>query len=76
MTMMPINTIIVGQQRHRSDLGDVRSLAQSIEELGMLHAVVIDQHHNLLAGRRRLEAARLLGWRHVPVHVVEVGPCA
>ena len=30
-----------GSGRHRKDLGDIRSLARSIQEIGLLHPVVI-----------------------------------
>lgn len=72
--MMPISAIVVGE-RHRGDLGDIAGLAESIEDIGLLHAITIDQRGNLLAGARRLEAARLLGWDQIPVKVVEVTQC-
>src|SRR4051794_11450810 len=66
-----IGQIEVGQ-RQRKDLGDIRSLADSIEAVGLLHAVVIDRQGRLIAGQRRLEAAKLLGWDKVPVRVVDL----
>jgi hypothetical protein len=62
-------TIHIGK-RHRQHLGDVRSLAASIRNLGLLHPVVIDGKGRLVAGARRLAAVRLLGWKDVPVRVV------
>lgn len=73
---MPISAIRVSDQRHRRDLGDIAGLAESIEDIELLHAITVDQHGNLLAGRRRLEAARLLGWNTIAVKVVEGEPCA
>jgi ParB family chromosome partitioning protein len=75
MTML-ISDIRVGEHRHRGDLGDIEALAESIRDIGLLHPVVFDQRNNLLAGRRRLEAARLLGWTSVAVRIMEVDPCA
>jgi hypothetical protein len=66
-----ISAIKVGK-RHRKDLGDLAALAESLEAVGLLHAVVIDSHDRLIAGRRRLAAAKLLGWRTVPVRVVDL----
>ena len=37
-----ISDIVVGK-RHRKQMGDVKSLARSIEALGLLHPVVIDK---------------------------------
>ena len=53
------------------ELGDIEALADSIAEHGMLHPIVINQHNELIAGRRRLEAANVLGWKEVEARVVE-----
>lgn len=66
---MLADQIVVGQ-RHRQELGDIASLARSIQELGLLHPLVVNNDGHLIAGRRRLEAVRELGWLIVPVHVV------
>jgi ParB-like chromosome segregation protein Spo0J len=42
--------------RHRRDLGDIASLACNIEEIGLLHPVVIRPDKTLVAGARRLAA--------------------
>jgi N6-adenosine-specific RNA methylase IME4 len=68
---MEIERIQVGF-RYRKDLGDVRSLAQSIEEVGLLHPVVVTPEGRLIAGQRRLEACRALGWTDIPVTVVDL----
>jgi ParB-like chromosome segregation protein Spo0J len=67
----PIAAIRVGR-RHRKDLGDLESLAESLERVGLLHPVVIDATNRLIAGQRRLEAAKLLGWQTVPVRVIDL----
>jgi N6-adenosine-specific RNA methylase IME4 len=69
--MLPIDGIQVGF-RYRRDLGDLRSLADSIGEVGLLHPVVVTPEGRLIAGQRRLEACRLLGWTEVPVTVVDL----
>lgn len=66
----PIDAIDLGF-RYRQDLGDLRPLAESIEEVGLLHPVVVTPEGRLIAGQRRLAACRLLGWAEVPVTVVE-----
>ena len=45
----PISAIQVGK-RHRKDLGDIRALARSIQEIGLLHPVVIRPDRKLIAG--------------------------
>ena len=67
-TVSLIDDIQVGE-RHRHDLGDVAALAASIDELGLLHPVVVTRDNVLVAGERRLAACRSLGWDEVPVTV-------
>jgi hypothetical protein len=66
-----INTIRIGQ-RHRRDMGDIGGLAKSISELGLLHPIVINRDSTLIAGERRLEACKKLGWKDVRVTVVDM----
>ncbi|MHB8953522.1 MAG: DNA methyltransferase [Pirellulaceae bacterium] len=61
-----IDAIDVGN-RTRKDMGDLAALASSIEEIGLLQPVVIDSENKLVAGRRRIEACKRLGWKEVPV---------
>ena len=58
--------------RYRKDLGDLHSLADSIGQVGLLHPVVVTPEGRLIAGQRRLEACRLLGWDEVPVTMVDL----
>ncbi|MDX2181574.1 MAG: MT-A70 family methyltransferase [Bryobacteraceae bacterium] len=67
----PAGSITVGE-RHRRDLGDVKSLAQSIEDVGLLHPVVITPDGTLIAGQRRLAALRHLGLEDVPVTIIDL----
>jgi ParB family chromosome partitioning protein len=57
--------------RFRKDMGDLASLAASIKARGLYHPIVISSDGLLLAGERRLEACKLLGWERVPVTVIE-----
>jgi len=68
---MRIEQIQIGF-RYRKDLGDLRPLVDSIAEVGLLHPVVVTPDGRLIAGQRRLEACRLLGWADVPVTVVDL----
>jgi ParB family chromosome partitioning protein len=61
---------ILVTDRHRTDLGDIASLATSMKEIGQLQAVVVTTEKRLIAGERRLAAARSLGWAKVEVKVV------
>src|SRR5437016_2204153 len=68
---MNINQIQIGY-RYRKDLGDLRTLVESIQDVGLLHPVVVTPEGRLIAGQRRLEACRLLGWTEVPVTIVDL----
>ena len=56
---LPIEEIKIGV-RFRRDLGDLKSLAESIKAVGLLHPIVVTSDGLLIAGQRRLEASRLL----------------
>jgi len=66
-----INSIKIGK-RFRKDLGDIDALARSINEVGLLHPIVITPDGELLAGQRRLEACKKLGWEEVPVRIIGI----
>lgn len=48
------------------------SLIESIEEIGLLHTIVITPDKKLIAGYRRLKACKKLGWKTIPVRVVDL----
>lgn len=74
---IPIGDIVV-EGRFRTDLGDLTPLADSIEALGVLHPIVVaptvDGEYRLIAGRRRMEACRLLRWETIPARLVPLSP--
>lgn len=68
---MKIDAIRIGD-RVRKDLGDIASLAESIKRHGLLHPIVIKTDSTLVAGHRRLEAVKSLGWDEIMVTVIDV----
>lgn len=62
---------IVIQKRVRKSLGDLSSLMESIRKHGLLNPVVINSHNELVAGHRRTEAAKRLGWTTIEVRIVD-----
>jgi ParB family chromosome partitioning protein len=50
-------------------MGDIAALAASMKVLGLLHPIVVTPDGLLVCGERRLRAARLLGWKTIPVTV-------
>jgi ParB family chromosome partitioning protein len=75
MTTRKISDIVVST-RHRKDMGDIAGLAASMADLGLLHPIVIRPDNVLIAGERRLLAAKLLGWETIPVTVVHLDAVA
>ena len=62
------------QPRQDFDTGELQHLADSITSHGLLQPVVVrpwEGCYQLIAGERRLRAARLAGWTDVPVTIVE-----
>ena len=72
---MSIADIRVGH-RHRKDMGDIDTLARNIGELGLLHPVVVRPDGTLIAGERRLRAVQLLGWKDIPVTIIDLDQVA
>ncbi len=54
-------------ERYRRIMGDLEALADSINTYGMIDPIIVTQDYELRHGGRRLEAARLLRLREVPV---------
>ncbi len=71
---MSADTVALGairvEDRARRTMTGIDALAASIETVGLLHPIVVTADLRLVAGGRRLEAVRALGWERVPVTVV------
>lgn len=73
-----VSEISVGD-RVRKDLGDIESLSESIDRLGLLNPITVkkdDTEFELLAGHRRLAAVEELGWDSIFAQVLEEGESA
>jgi ParB family chromosome partitioning protein len=67
---IPINDIVV-KKRIRKELGDIEALAESLKRFGQISPIVISKKNVLIAGGRRLEAAKFLGWRTINAVISE-----
>ncbi|MGH6916848.1 MAG: ParB/RepB/Spo0J family partition protein, partial [Geminicoccaceae bacterium] len=67
----PVAEIVIAE-RHRKDMGDLRSLAESMRELGLLQPIGITGDHRLVFGERRVKAAQMLGWTCILARVVDI----
>lgn len=52
--------------------GDISSLKASISEVGLINPLTVDKDGNLIAGRRRYQAIKELGWQEVDVRIMPV----
>ncbi|SRR6266404_801877 len=61
-----VGDIIVNRpERQRRALTNLDVLADSISRLGLIHPIVVTRNLELVAGERRIEAVRSLGWSHI-----------
>lgn len=58
------------KKRVRQDLGDIESLKESLRTFGLLNPITINNKYELIAGERRLTAAKALGWTNINAVVV------
>jgi ParB family chromosome partitioning protein len=69
--LIPINEIKV-KKRIRKDMGDIAALADSMKRFGQISPILITEKKVLIAGGRRLEAARSLGWSSINAVVADI----
>lgn len=72
--MMPLDDITIAEGRQREGLGGgkeaqakLKELATSIQKYGVLNPIILTPEKQLVAGFRRLNAARLAGLEAVPI---------
>ena len=68
---VPIESIKV-KKRIREEMGDISALAESMKRFGQISPIVISSDKVLIAGGRRLEAARSLGWKNINAVIAEI----
>jgi ParB family chromosome partitioning protein len=63
---------IIVKKRIRKEMGDIVALADSMKRYGQMNPIVLNKRNQLIAGGRRLEAARSLGWRTINAVVMDI----
>jgi len=58
------------QKRVRKQIANLEDLADSMQRHGQLHPITITADNMLISGQRRLEAAKLLGWKTIDATVL------
>lgn len=64
MDKIRISDVTIGR-RYRKDLKDIEGLAASLAKYGQIQPIVLDGENALIAGERRLTAAKSLGWDEI-----------
>ena len=62
--LVNINDIKI-KKRVRRDLGDLEALKNSLRTYGLLNPITLNNKYELIAGERRLQAAKQLGWTNI-----------
>ena len=62
---------VVVRERIRTDLGELDSLMESLRRHGQFSPILITRDSELVAGHRRLESARRLGWDNIEAAVLD-----
>lgn len=57
--------------RVRRDLGDLAPLEESLHRYGLLNPITLNSDYELVAGERRLEAAKALGWERINAIILD-----
>lgn len=57
--------------RIRKDLGDIETLKESLHRHGLMNPVSVNKNNELIAGHRRLESAKQLGWEYIEVTYID-----
>jgi len=69
--LVPIEDIKV-KKRIRKEMGDIAALAESMNRFGQITPILITKKNVLVAGGRRLLAAKTLGWRTINAVIAEI----
>lgn len=63
---IPVSEIKIDGKNPRKTTEDIDLLSETINDVGLLQPVIIDEKNNLIFGHRRLQAYRQLGIKEIP----------
>ena len=59
------------KNRVRKDLGNLENLKDSLRRYGLLNPITLNSKYQLIAGERRLEAAKAIGWTSINANIID-----
>ena len=68
--LVPISQIKI-KRRVRKDLGNLDDLKDSLRTYGLLNPITINSKYELIAGERRLTAAKEIGWTNINANIID-----
>ena len=68
--LIPIKDIKI-KKRVRKDLGDLSALKESLKLYGLMNPITLNKKYELIAGERRLQAAKQLGWTTINANIID-----
>ena len=68
--LIPIKNIKI-KRRVRKDLGDLSNLKESLKLYGLMNPITLNKDYELIAGERRLQAAKQLGWTTINANIID-----
>lgn len=68
--LVPIAQIKI-KRRVRKDLGNLDDLKDSLRTYGLLNPITINNKYELIAGERRLTAAKEIGWTNINANIID-----
>ncbi len=71
VTDMPVESLVPYARNPRNNTAAIDAVKASIAEFGFRQPIVVDEKLVVIVGHTRLEAAKALGLKMVPVHVAE-----
>jgi len=68
---MKIKLSEITHTKSQREHGSIKELKQSIQEVGLICPITINQNRKLMAGRRRFQAIKELGWKEAEFNVLK-----
>jgi len=59
------------KKRIRKESGNIKELSESMNIHGLMNPIVLTREYQLIAGFRRLESAKKLGWENIEANIID-----